>query len=160
MTARRIIRLKARPLLRALKTLRRSGERLPSVSAGGYRVSLQPDGGRLYARSGKRFLGSVGRSEVLRVAKGSTPVDVASIRALIETPLLVALGFAAFDKDPRCFVCGRLLSKEDIHRGIGPKCWERGEFWRLEKSTSVGGRQRSKIRSVRSKTKTRRHSHG
>lgn len=157
----RIVRVKARPLLRALKALRRAGERLPSVSAGGYRVSLQPDDGRLYARSGKRFLGSVGSSEVLRVAKGSTPVDVASIRALIETPLLVALGFAAFDQEPRCFVCGRLLSKEDIHRGIGPKCWEKGEFWRLEKGTSVGVRKRRKMNAVRtSKTKTRRQSHG
>jgi hypothetical protein len=161
MSVRRVMRLKARPLIRALKALRRAGERMPSVSTGGYRVSLQRDTGRLYARSRGRYLGSVGASGVYRPARASTAVDRASIQVLIEDPLNVARGAAMLSEEPRCFVCGRPLSQEDIHRGIGPKCWEKGEFWRLEKEASVGVRKSGRMKPVRSsKTKIRRHSHG
>ena len=162
MTAKRIVRLKARPLIRVLKALERSGIRFPSLAVAGYRLSLHPDSGRVYARSRRAFLGSVGVSGVLRLAPKARTRDVAAIAALVENTLDVARGAAILlGFEAKCPVCGARLDSKDHLRGIGPRCYEKGEFWRLEKGASDGGAKsvridrRSKERKF--KSKTRRH---
>ena len=142
MTVRKIQRLRARPLIAVLAALGRAGTRLPSVGVGGYRVSLDSSTGRLYARSRTAYLGTVRGSGVYKPSLEATRDDVAAIGALVERTLDVARGAAILlGLKARCAVCGRLLNSKDRLRGIGDGCYISGEFWRLEKGTSVGGKR-------------------
>lgn len=133
----RILRLRARPLIEVLRALGRSGARLPAIRIAGYTVGLDSSNRRLYARSRRRFLGSISISGIFRVGKRVSEKDLASVRALVENTLHVARGAAILlGMNARCAACGRLLDSKDRLRGVGVRCYESGEFWRLEKETN------------------------
>lgn len=134
---RRVYRVKARPLLGALERLYAEGSALPSFTVSRTRVAYGPTTGRLHVTvKGKRYA-SISRGGILRPHRSLTKFDIAVIRTLVENPIDVARGAAILSGfAARCPVCGRVLDAKDRLRGIGPKCYEKGEFWRLETSVS------------------------
>lgn len=165
MTARRRIRVKARPLAFSLAKLGDAGERLPGIALGSYRVSLQPSGALYVSRTGL-YLGRIESTDVWRVMSDASPVDIVSVKTLVEKFVDVAAGAAMLTDKPRCAVCGRVLGTalaylEDRARGIGKSCWEKGEFSTFERRTIAGGRKRGKMKSLSRKTnRTRSPKHG
>jgi hypothetical protein len=130
---RRILRLRARPLFAVLRALGKTGTRLPSLGVGVYRVSLDTSNRRLYAKCLDRYLGEITVSGIYRPGTDARPLDIESVKLLVERTLDVARGSAILlGLKARCALCGRLLDSKDRLRGIGAKCYEKAECWRLE----------------------------
>jgi len=150
--SRRILRLRARPLIEVLRALGKAGDRLPAVRVGGYTVGIDNSNRRLYARSRGAYLGEVRLSGVFRPSPDASSKDVEAIRLIVERTLEVARGAAILLRmKAKCAACGRLLDSKDRLRGIGDRCYWKGEFWRLEKGTTAGGRKSSKIGAPRTR---------
>lgn len=143
---RRLVRLRAKPLIDALRRLYDSGMRLPVFRVGGYTLALDPSTGRLYASRGRRKLGEVRVSGLYRPTPGAWDKDIENIQVIVEHSLDVARGAAILlGMNARCAVCNRKLDSKDTLRGIGARCYEKGQFHRLgEKETNT-----KRTRSVR-----------
>jgi hypothetical protein len=130
---RRVYRVRSRGLLGALEKLYESGIRLPAFTVSRTRVAYSAATRRLHVTvRGKRYA-SISRSGILRPSVKLSKFDLAVIRAVVENPLDVARGAAILlGFDARCPICGRVLDSKDRLRGIGPRCYEKGEFQRLE----------------------------
>lgn len=160
--SRRVYRVRSRPLADAL---RRLGARLPTFRVGGYTLALAPSNGRLYVTHGSSQIGDVLASGIWRPIKFATDQEIADILAIFDDPLNVARGAAILlGMKAQCAACGRLLDSKDRLRGIGEKCFSRGEFWRLEKGANAGENSSVRLtpagKSRERKHITRRHGNG
>ena len=151
MTARRIYRFRARPLMDSLRLIRRAGTRLPTLTVGGYRIGLAPSNGRLYVTRGKVYLGEVTASGIFRSVGKATDKDIESIQAIIERTVEVVQAVAAATKgDVKCAICNRVLYPTERKRGFGKACWANGEFNTYERRTIAWQQRSSKIGTGRS----------
>jgi hypothetical protein len=137
--------------------------RLPALTVGEYRLALDPSSGRLYASRSARPLGSVSVAGIYRPREEATKLDITSVRALVERTLDVVKGAALLSgDDARCALCGIPLGKSDRPRGIGPKCWEKGQLEKLEetKTRETTKYKRSAEWPYVKRKKHRRKNHG
>lgn len=139
----------------ALRRLYRAGIRLPAFRVGEFGFALHPDTGRLFVTLGNRRLGTVLKDGLFRPTDDEfRKLDATIFEMVVSDPLTVLRMISGVLPEPRCAVCRIPLgTKKDRACGIGKKCYEKGEFWRLEKKTSAGDRRSSKLRTRR---KTRR----
>jgi hypothetical protein len=138
----RIVRVRARPLIDALARLEDAGARLPTFTVGRVRVAYSAVPERLHATIKNKRIGTLTRGGLFRPVKGATPLQIASVKTLVENPIDVARGAAILlGFEATCPICGRVLDSKDRLRGIGPACYEKGEFWRLETKQSLRARK-------------------
>jgi hypothetical protein len=143
--ARQVVRFHARPLIDVLRRIYNTGIKLPSFTVGEVRVSFDPLLGRLFATYANERIGTVKTSGLFEPAPRSRLVSHKLLRDIVEHPLEAAVAGLILGPRARCAICRIPLGREDRPRGIGASCWEKGEFWRLEKKTNVGDRSSSKI---------------
>jgi hypothetical protein len=130
---------------------------LPAFRVGGYTLALAPSNGRLYVTHGSSQIGDVLASGIFRPEYCAVDTEIRDILAIFDDPLNVARGAAILlGMEARCAFCNRLLDSKDRLRGIGEKCYEKTEAWRLEKGANAGDSS-----SVRLTTagKSRKHKH-
>ena len=154
--ARPIYKTSARPLRRALERLYDDGKRLPRLDVGTLRFALHPASGRLYVTLAQtKRLGTILRNGIFRPVEDITPTENATVLTVLDDILGAVKTLSAFTPSPKCAVCGIPLGHAiDRTRGIGDKCWRKGEFWRVEKRSSGAGTRSSKLakrRKVRPK---------
>lgn len=150
--ARRVQRFKARPLIDAMRRLYNSGVKLPSFTVGDVRVAFDPLTGRLFASYADERIGTIKTSGLFEPAEGSRLMTHKVLRKIVENPLEAAVAGTLLGDCARCAICRIPLGREDRARGIGAKCWERTQLYRLrrvEKRTTVGDRGSSKLRPRR-----------
>lgn len=106
---------------------------MPAFTVSRTRIAYSAATGRLHVTVRGRRYASISRGGILRPSRDLTPMDIAVIRTLVEKPLDVARGAAILvGLDARCPICNRVLDSKDRLQGIGPACYAKGEFWRLE----------------------------
>lgn len=154
--ARKVRRLAgARALTAALRRLYDADIRLPVLRVGEYRFALHPDSGRVYVRIGNAHLGTLLTSGLFREDPDAPEITLKLLPGIVENPLEVIAMVSRVLPDPRCAVCFIPLgTKLDKKRGIGAKCWKKGGFDELEKSSSAvatSSRKIEKRRKVRRK---------
>jgi hypothetical protein len=116
-----------------MRILHREGVRLPIFEVGAVRLAYSPATERLYVTYRGRRVGEITGSGLLRVSARLAAHKVADVKTLVENPLDVARGAAILlGLEARCPVCRRALDSKDRLQGIGPACYDKGEFWRLE----------------------------
>lgn len=124
--AKRILRVKARPLIAALRALGRSGTRLPAYRLSGYTLALDTSSGRLYVTRRRRALGVIRVSGVFRINDRATKKEIFDVKTIVENPVAVARGVAILaGLEARCPFCNRVLDSKDKLRGIGRRCLEK-----------------------------------
>jgi hypothetical protein len=148
--ARQLYRVPSRPVMEALRRLYDSGIRLPELRVGELRLALHPQSGRLFVRLGERRLGTILTSGIFRPVENIHELGVAAVQVMLDDPLSVIRTVSNAMPKPKCAVCRIPLGHDiDRDRGIGDKCWKKGEFWRLEKRASSAGQKSSKIEASR-----------
>lgn len=143
--ARIVNRFHARPLIDVLRRIHETGIKLPSFTVGEVRVSFDPLLGRLFATYANERIGTVKTSGLFEPAPDSRLIAHKLLKDIVEHPLEAAVAGLILGPRARCAICRIPLGRKDRARGIGAKCWEKGEFWRLEKKTNVGDRRSSKL---------------
>lgn len=142
---RRVYRVRARPLLGALERLYEEGTALPAFTVSRTRIAYSAATRRLHVTVRGKKYASISRGGILRPSTELSKFDIGVITLLVEKPLDIARGAAILSGlDARCPVCGRVLDSKDRLQGIGPRCYAKGEFWRLETNNRVKQRKKEK----------------